>query len=113
MFGNMYPYMYQVCSLQSEDYTYMAKNNPYFQVITLTGFSSSIMESGWPRMPQGLTVPAWYNDNYYINEKSGRVQHHQIRGAVEGEEFVPWTDQTVRDFIAGAHGESAYALDGL
>ena len=59
-------------------------------------------------MPQGLTVPAWYNDNYYINEKVDECNTIKF-GAVEGEEFVPWTDQTVRDFIAGAHGESAYA----
>jgi hypothetical protein len=59
-------------------------------------------------MPEGLTVPAWYNDNNYINEKVNECNNIKF-GAVEGEEFTPWTAETVRDFIAGVNNEASYS----
>ena len=59
-------------------------------------------------MPEGLTVPAWYNDNNYINEKVNECNNIKF-GAVEGEEFTPWTAETVRDFMAGVNNEASYS----
>ncbi len=59
-------------------------------------------------MPEGLTVPAWYNDNNYINEKVNECNTIKF-GAVEGEEFTPWTAETVRDFMAGVNNEASYS----
>ncbi len=59
-------------------------------------------------MPEGLTVPAWYNDNNYINEKVNECNTIKF-GAVEGEEFTPWTADSVRDFIAGVNNEASYS----
>ncbi len=59
-------------------------------------------------MPEGLTVPAWYNDNNYINEKVNECNNIKF-GAVEGEEFTPWTADSVRDFIAGVNNEASYS----
>ena len=59
-------------------------------------------------MPEGLTVPAWYNDNNYINEKVNECNNIKF-GAVEGEEFTPWTTETVRDFMAGVNNEASYS----
>ena len=59
-------------------------------------------------MPEGLTVPAWYNDNNYINEKVNECNTIKF-GAVEGEEFTPWTADSVRDFMAGVNNEASYS----
>ena len=59
-------------------------------------------------MPQGLTVPAWYNDDHYISEKVDECNTIKF-GAVEGEEFTPWTEASVRDFMAAANNEASYA----
>jgi len=55
-------------------------------------------------MPQGLTVPAWYNDNYYINEKVDEC--NTIRFGDAGQ--LPWTTESVRSFLAAANGEADY-----
>ena len=55
-------------------------------------------------MPQGLTVPAWYNDNYYINEKVDEC--NTIRFGDAGQ--LPWTAESVRSFLAAANGEADY-----
>ncbi len=59
-------------------------------------------------MPLGMTVPAWYNDDHYISEKVDECNTIKF-GAVEGEEFTPWTVASVRDFLAEANGEASYA----
>ncbi len=58
-------------------------------------------------MPLDIAVPTWYNDDSYINEKVDECNTIKF-GAVEGEEFTPWTAASVRDFLAAANGEADY-----
>ena len=59
-------------------------------------------------MPLDIAVPTWYNDDSYINEKVDECNTIKF-GAVEGEEFTPWTADSVRDFMAGVNNEASYS----
>ena len=59
-------------------------------------------------MPLDIAMPTWYNDDSYINEKVDECNTIKF-GAVEGEEFTPWTADSVRDFMAGVNNEASYS----
>ena len=56
-------------------------------------------------MPQGLTVPAWYNDDHYISEKVDECN------TIKFENQADWTADKVRAAIATAYDTDVYSPD--
>ncbi len=54
-------------------------------------------------MPQGLTVPAWYNDDHYISEKVDECN------TIKFGDQSDWNVDSVKAALASAFGEETYA----
>ena len=54
-------------------------------------------------MPQGLTVPAWYNDDHYISEKVDECN------TIKFGDQSDWNADSVKAALASAFGEETYA----